>query len=58
MNVEVDDATAKFIEILSEEADRLVSNREDFVCVVLGGRPRLPGRSLGHEGSASARPAT
>ena len=50
MDVVVDDATARFVEILETEADRLVDQARRVPRVVLGSRPELPGRALGDEG--------
>ena len=49
VNVVVDDATARFVEILRAEEGRLVSERGRLPGDVLGGRPGLPGRPLEHE---------
>ena len=48
-DVVVDDATARFVEILKSETGRLADNPDGVSRVVLGSRPEIPGRSLGDE---------
>ena len=48
-DVVVDDATARFIEILKSETGQLVDNPDGVSCVVLRSRLEIPGRSLGDE---------
>ena len=47
VDVVVDDATETFVDILRREAKRLTDHRADFVSVVLGRRPEVPGRAVG-----------
>ncbi len=54
-DVVVDDATARFIEILESEADQSGHQAGRIPGLVLGSRPELPGRALGDEGAVLQR---
>ena len=50
VDVVVEDATEKFIDIMKREAGRLASNPEDFVGMFSESDSQVPDRPLEHEG--------